>query len=96
MLVDTYPEKGKVYDIEKRTSKYMGLNRYEACLRFNQGGTTKFYGGGAGAYSSQDEVLTAFYALVWVTIVRDSSGNKQAKVQEVVRRWRDKSGKLLP
>jgi hypothetical protein len=94
-LVDRYPEKGKVYDVEEFTSNYMGLNRYEACLRFKHGGTTKFYGGGAGVYSNEDEVLTAFYALVWVTFQLSAAGKKQAKVQDVVRRWRDQSGTLI-
>jgi hypothetical protein len=96
-LVDRYPEKGKVYDIEEPTSNYMGPNRYEACLRFQYGGTTTYYGGGAGIYTDPDTVLTAFYALVWMSNAGvNAHGKSVAKVEEVVRRWRDASGNLLP
>jgi hypothetical protein len=96
VLVDRYPVEGQVYDVEEKTDRYIGVNRYEACLRFTQGGKTKFYGGGAGTYDSADEVLMAFYALAWMTPAGTNANGKHiAMVVEVVRRWRDAQGNLL-
>ncbi|MBI4703943.1 MAG: hypothetical protein HY744_22775 [Deltaproteobacteria bacterium] len=95
-LVDTYPDEGKIYDIEQLNAHYMGLNNFEACLRFEHGGTKRYYGGGAGSYQSSDEVLLAFYALAWVTFGHTApTGSAGARVEKVVKRWRDASGKLL-
>lgn len=60
-----------------------GLNRYEACLRFTADGVTKYYGGGAGVFASKDEVIKAFWGLIWVSWT--SSGGY--KVEEIVKRY---------
>jgi hypothetical protein len=87
---------GKVYDIEKLNASYMGLNNFEACLRFEHGGVKRYYGGGAGVYDSPDEVLLAFQALAWVSFGHTApTGSEGARVEKVVKRWRDSSGNLL-
>lgn len=71
----------------KFTTDEMGINMYEACLRFTHGGETKYYGGGAGVYDSHDEVIGAFYALVWYSL--DYQGNTMYfHIREIVRRYR--------
>jgi hypothetical protein len=60
-----------------------GLNRYEACLRFAADGETKYYGGGAGVYKNKDEVILAFWGLIWVEFNADES----YKVIEIVRKY---------
>lgn len=95
-LVDTYPVEGNIYDTTELNSHYMGLNNFEACLRFEHGGTKKYYGGGAGAYDSADEVLLAFQALAWVSFGHTApTGNRGAKIEKVVKRWRDSSGNVI-
>lgn len=60
-----------------------GLNRYEACLRFTADGTTKYYGGGAGVFASKDDVIKAFWGLIWVSWT--STGGY--KVEEIVKKY---------
>ena len=57
-----------------------GLNRYEACLEFSHEGVTREYGGGAGIFRTRDEVLRAFWGLVWVSEAPDEG----FKVEEIV------------
>lgn len=60
-----------------------GLNRYEACLHFAADGETKYYGGGAGTFKSKDEVIRAFWGLIWVeALPRD-----YYRVKEIVKRY---------
>ena len=66
----------------------MGMNTFEACLRFSHGGTTKYYGGGAGVYDSYEEVIHAFSALVWFSWETDDVGNTLYRIQEIVQRYR--------
>ncbi|MEE2829145.1 MAG: hypothetical protein VX498_08150 [Myxococcota bacterium] len=103
-LVDTRPEEGKIYDIEQLwldrdagriNPHYMGLNNFEACLRFEHGGVKKYYGGGAGVYDSPEEVITAFQALCWVSFTDEHgrrhvapTGNRGARIEEIVKRYR--------
>jgi hypothetical protein len=96
-LVDTYPVEGQIYDTQELNAHYMGLNNFEACLRFEHGGVKRYYGGGAGAYTSANQVLLAFYALAWVSFghTHPTTGNRGAKVEKVVKRWRDSSGNIL-
>jgi hypothetical protein len=70
------------------TPKNMGMNNFEACLRFSHGGVTKYYGGGAGIYDSPQEVIKAFYALVWITFETDAVGNDNYRIEEIVYRYR--------
>lgn len=94
-LVDTHPVEGRIYDVEELNSDYMGLNNFEACLRFEHGGVTRYYGGGAGVYDSPDQVILAFYALAWISFAPHPNGHRGAKVEKVVKRWRDASGNVL-
>jgi hypothetical protein len=70
------------------TPANMGMNNFEACLRFTHGGVTKYYGGGAGAFDSPQEVIKAFQALVWLSVEYDSSGNANYRIEEIVQRYR--------
>jgi hypothetical protein len=57
-----------------------GLNRYEACLEFTHEGVTREYGGGAGVFRSREDVLRAFWGLVWVSAGPDDG----FRVEEIV------------
>jgi hypothetical protein len=70
------------------TPDTMGMNTFEACLRFRHGGSTKYYGGGAGIYDSHEEVIHAFFALVWFSWETDAVGNTNYRIQEIVQRYR--------
>ena len=71
-------------------------NNFEACLRFEHAGVKRYYGGGAGTYESADEVLLAFYALCWVTFGHKApTGNGGARIEKVVKRWRDSQGRIV-
>jgi hypothetical protein len=61
-----------------------GLNRYEACLNFAAEGKTTYYGGGAGQYASKEEVIRAFWGLVWVEFQVDGG----YIVKAIVKRYR--------
>ncbi|MBS1824893.1 MAG: hypothetical protein JST93_06205 [Acidobacteria bacterium] len=71
----------------KFTPDEMGMNNFEACLRFTHSGTTKYYGGGAGIYDSHDEVIHAFHALVWHSFDYEGS-TLYYVIQEIVQRYR--------
>jgi hypothetical protein len=43
----------------------MGQNRYEACLRFTYGGTTKYYAGGVTDFNNANQVIRVFRSLSW-------------------------------
>jgi hypothetical protein len=60
-----------------------GLNRYEACLLFDAEGETKYYGGGAGVFASKDEVIRAFWGLVWCEFQPDGG----YIVREIVKKY---------
>lgn len=68
-------------------SDAIGMNTYEACLKFTHNKVTKYYGGGAGVYDSKDEVIHAFQALVWYSVEYDSAGNGLYRIEEVVQRY---------
>jgi hypothetical protein len=69
------------------TPDTMGMNTFEACLRFRHDGTTKYYGGGAGVYDTYEKVIHAFHALVWFSWEYDDVGNTNYRIQEIVRRY---------
>ena len=69
------------------TPDTMGMNNFEACLRFRHDGRTKYYGGGAGVYDTHEEVIHAFTALVWFSIEPDAVGNTNYRIREIVRRY---------
>jgi hypothetical protein len=95
-LVDHYPEEGKEYETEDENARnYLGLNNFEACLRFEHNGVKKYYGGGAGVYDSPQQVILAFYALCWMSR-RNVGGKEGGRVEKVVKRWRGTQGQLLP
>ncbi|MCP5158334.1 MAG: hypothetical protein H6975_02780 [Gammaproteobacteria bacterium] len=65
----------------------VGMNNFEACLKFTHNGVTKYYGGGAGVYDSKDEVIHAFHSLVWFSVEYDSAGNALYRIEEIVERY---------
>jgi hypothetical protein len=71
VLVDKDPvAEGRTFPMD-----HIGLNNFEACLRFTHNGRRRYYGGGAGVYNSADEVVKAFYALCWVSFgIRPGTG----------------------
>ncbi|MDI3287969.1 hypothetical protein [Polyangium sp. 15x6] len=61
-----------------------GLNRYEACLEFSHGGTTRYYCGGVGVLFSRHDILKVFWGLVWVEFLPDEG----FRVEKIVKRYR--------
>jgi hypothetical protein len=65
-----------------------GLNRYEACLYVEVDDPktnkreAKYYGGGAGEYATKEEVIAAFWGLIWIEAVGDGY-----IVREIVKRY---------
>jgi hypothetical protein len=95
-LVDSYVEEGGLYAIDDDTTpNYIGTNNFEACLLFEHNGTKKYYGGGAGIYATAAEVLLAFHSLCWFSITYVNN-SRMARVEKVVKRWRDRQGNILP
>ena len=70
-LVDGPVEVGKEYPASHTPDENgvpsPGLNRFEACLEMTADGETLYYGGGDGIHRSKDDVLNAFWGLVWVS-----------------------------
>ena len=64
------------------------MNMYEACLKFTHNGVMKYYGGGAGVYDTKEEVIKAFYALVWYSKEIQASGNVYNRIEDIVHRYR--------
>jgi hypothetical protein len=69
----------------------MGLNAYEACLRFTDpAGTIKYYPGGTsgGVLDTKEQVITVFQALAWVTSAAGGMPNEMPlKVVKIVKRY---------
>lgn len=85
-LVDGPVEVGEVYP-PSHTSRPEGLspgfNRYEACLEFTHGDKKLDYGGGAGVFQAREDVLRAFWGLVWVS----EAPPHGFRVEEIVTRY---------
>jgi hypothetical protein len=44
----------------------MDLNKFEACLKFTYGGTTKYYAGGVSDFDTANQVIRVFRSLSWM------------------------------
>ncbi len=66
------------------------LNMYEACMRYAEGGRTRYYGGGLprAALTTPEEVLHVFSQLVWVRTVERPDGVYR-RVVEIVANYQD-------
>jgi len=89
LLADKSVAKGELCDIVNRSaSNYVGFNQYEACIRFQYGSDTRYYGGGISKSFSnaEDIVLFSFPALCWVSSpVIDHQVMR--RVEEIVLPW---------
>jgi hypothetical protein len=104
-LVDEYPgdAPGKVFDSASRGRlPGIGSNAFEACLKFSHGGVTKYYPGGeaehgvAPALDTKEEIITSFFALVWLSDAPGGQPNeKLVKVEQIVKRYKDKHGSAI-
>ena len=87
-LVDSPVEAGRVYPashtLDERGRPSPGFNRYEACLELTHDGVSRAYGGGAGEFRSREQVLRAFWGLLWVS----EAPQDGFKVEEIVARYR--------
>ncbi|MFT3766428.1 MAG: hypothetical protein QM820_13085 [Minicystis sp.] len=85
-LVDGPVEEGRDYPASHTIQNGRpspGLNRYEACLEFSYGGETRYHGGGAGIFRAKEDVLRAFWGLVWVS----GAPAEGFRVEEIVTRY---------
>lgn len=76
----------------------MGPNMFEACLRMTINGKVTYYALGSGKnnhFHSAAEVVAVFYALCWVQF-ENKLDLPRFEIKEIVRRWRDRSGNLIP
>jgi hypothetical protein len=80
-LADSLVKEGKFI------AKRVGRNNFEACLKFTHGGKTLYYGGGAGAYKKREDVIHAFYALIWVSERTHPSGEVRWFCEKVVKKY---------
>lgn len=94
-LVDGPVKEGKTYPASHTTYRdgtvSPGLNRYEACLAFTQGGKTLYYAGGAGVnavFESTQPILELFWGLIWVS----AASNDGFRVEKIVARYRNEGG----
>jgi hypothetical protein len=93
ILVAKPPVVGKAYlDVEE-----FGRNFYEACLKFTypegspRQSATQYYGGGAGKFSSSQDVLRAFDGLVVYTsekITRDGKDQWVFRIVDILADYR--------
>jgi hypothetical protein len=95
-LMDVHVEVGKVYQVaHAKEPAWCGVNSYEACVKIEQGGLTLYYGGGmsGAAYTGPDQVILVFFSLAWYA---SSSAENKIVIREVVHRWLDAAGRVLP
>jgi len=94
-LCDRDPEKvGAVFDTDQPTTRYMGLNNFEACLRFDApdasgSSVKKWYAGGTGGLvltRYEDVPKRSFKALCWVTI-QGTKPNRTCRIEQIVKRY---------
>jgi hypothetical protein len=93
-LVDGPVQEGKTYPASHTVLRdgtlSPGLNRFEACLKFTQGGKTRYYAGGAGVavYENVTRLLEVFWGLVWVSSAADDG----FRVEKIVARYGAEGG----
>lgn len=101
-LVDVFPgdTPGNVFDGHARGRlPGIGANAFEACLKFSDSGTSKYYPGGTGGGSmdNKEAVIFVFQALVFLS---EPGGGQPSewlvKVEEIVKRYRDRNGHVIP
>jgi hypothetical protein len=99
-LADKKVQLGQVYPPSHSRmpdgSSSPGFNNYEACLKFSDGGVTKYYGGGmqGASLDTAQEVLKGFYALVkvrseWYPNDTDPKKVRGLKIVEILARRKD-------
>jgi hypothetical protein len=67
----------------------VGLNNFEACLKFAADKKTLYYGGGVqGAYESKEQIIQAFFAVAWFTTELQPSGATRDICRKVVKKHR--------
>ncbi|HZS57201.1 MAG TPA: hypothetical protein VFA65_22555 [Bryobacteraceae bacterium] len=102
-LLDKDPgsDPGKIFDGNRRGRiPGIGLNTFEACLKFTfpepqsgatpEAGATQYYAGGTGGsvMDNKERVIKVFWALVWYSFVLGQPGEYLVKVEEIVARYR--------
>lgn len=85
-LADSPVSVGKTYSMDEKDADYVGMNNFEACLKFTHNGVSKYYGGGAGVYDTKEQVIHAFTALVWYS-VKTTGGVSRYKIEQIVKRY---------
>lgn len=81
-LADAEVEEGDVLDFGD-----VGFNNFEACLKLTAGGKTMYYGGGAGDYATKEEVIEAFTALCWFSVITTTDGQRKVRIEQVVKTY---------
>lgn len=102
-LVDAYPgdAPGTIFDGNRRGRlPGIGSNAFEATLKFTHAGTSKYYPGGTGGgpgLATKEDVIKAFQALVWLSSPPGGRPSEDlVRVEQIVKRYRDKSGNVIP
>lgn len=62
-----------------------GLNNYEACLRFEHGGTKKYYAGGVGVKNNANEVIKVFKKMAWLSPAPPVTGG--LKIEDTIHTY---------
>ena len=80
-LVDNAVDKGEIH-----TYASAGINRFEACLKLEAEGKTRYYPGGTtNVLGDPNEVLGVFWGLVWMH--RLEGEEDSYVIDEVVQKW---------
>ena len=110
-LADTYPgdKPGTIFDQNRKgRAPSIGVNNFEACLKFTDNSVVKYLPGGVNynpvvngqtftGYDTMDPVIFSFFALVFVSDVPPQQpGEKLVRVEQIVKRYRNAAGVAIP
>ena len=65
----------------------MGFNNFEACLKFIQGGKSKYYGGGADVYDTKEEVIDGCFSMLAWCHIYNRGGKTYVKVVKILKEF---------
>jgi hypothetical protein len=85
-------KEGYTFDMNTVDDKWIGLNNFEACLKFtapNAAGTSisKYYGGGAGITDTKEQMISAFNSLAWVAPIASPPGKRMVKIVKIIKKF---------
>lgn len=86
-------KEGYTFDMNQVDEKWIGLNNYEACLKFtypdppSSASVAKYYGGGAAITNTKEEMIKAFHSLAWVSFLPSRPGKQMVKIVKMIKKF---------